>query len=111
MLSDAPRFHFGSFALVFPALFLALVAVLMTGGGKAPVPALPSRKGWIVAACIVFVLVIPLWVGSELAADIVGFLLLAAALAYTRALFRGAHDYAFIILPVALLGAFATLIA
>ena len=45
MLSDAPRFHFGSFALVLPALFLALVAVLMTGSGPPPVPSLPGRTG------------------------------------------------------------------
>ena len=111
MLSDAPNFHFSSFALVLPALFLALIAVLMTGTGSAPVPAPPGRRGWIVAACVVLVLVIPLWVGSELAADIIGFALLAAALAYTRALFHGSNRLGFIILPVALLGSFATLIA
>ena len=111
MLSDAPKFHFSSFALILPALFLALVAVFMTGGGPPPAPALPGRKGWLAAVCIVAVLVIPLGVGSELAADIIGLALLAAALFYTWALFRSPTSFSFIILPVALLGAFATLIA
>jgi hypothetical protein len=111
MLSDAPSFHFSSFALIFPALFLGLVAVFMTGSGPAPVPSLPDRRGWIAAVCVVAILVIPLGVGSELAADIIGFILLGAALVYTRALFRAPGNFAFIILPVALLGALTTLVA
>jgi hypothetical protein len=111
MLSDAPSFHFSSFALILPALFLALVAVFMTGTGPPPVPSLPDRRGWIAAVCVVAILVIPLGVGSELAADIIGFALLAAALVYTRALFRAPGNFAFIILPVALLGALSTLLA
>jgi hypothetical protein len=117
MLTDAPRFHFGSFALIFPALFLALVAVLMTGdGGPPPVPALPQRRGWLVALCVVFILAIPLWAGSELAADIIGFAFLAATMTYGAVLFHGServqnNPYGFVILPVALLGALTTLIA
>ncbi|HEY2371697.1 MAG TPA: hypothetical protein VGH82_04040 [Gaiellaceae bacterium] len=117
MLTDAPRFHFGSFALIFPALFLALVAVVMTGDGGPPaVPALPQRRGWLVALCVVFILAIPLWLGSELAADIIGFTFLAGTLGYAVVLFHGSdrvfdNPYGFVILPVTLLGALTTLVA
>ena len=56
-------------------------------------------------------LVIPLGVGTELAADVIGFLLLAGALVYARALLSRPANVGFVILPVALIGAFATLVA
>jgi hypothetical protein len=117
ILNDAPSLYFKSFALVFPAVLLGLVAVVMTGDGSpAPVPALPRLRGWAAAGGVILVLLVPLFFNSELAAAVVAFLLLAGTFAYATVLFHARPDrlgnrYWFIVLPAALLGGLTTIVA
>jgi hypothetical protein len=117
MLTDAPQFHFGSFALVFPALFLGFVAVVMTGDGQpAPAPAPLEGRGWLVALLVVALLSLPFWLNTKLGADIAGFALLLIVFGYATALFHGSDSLhqnrnGFVILPVSFLGGLATMFA
>ena len=118
MLDDAPAFRWSSLAIAFPALLLAVVAVAMTGDGRPmSLPSLPGPKGWTVAALVAAVLFILVAIHSERAAAVASFVLLAASVSYAVLLFyprsgrfRENRD-SFVVLPVAILGAFVALVA